>query len=68
MRATIHLMMGGEKIQRDRMVGEEPAKETEGDHHIRHLQEEEISLVPHPDRQVSLMGLRVTRLLKYYPR
>ena len=68
MRATIRLMMRGEMIQRDRLVGEEPAEETEGDHHSRHLAEKEISLVLHPDRRVSLMVLRVTLLLKYYPR
>ena len=68
MRATIRLMMRGEMIQRDRLVGEELAKETEGDHRIRHLEEEEISLVHHPDRRVSLKVLRVMLLLKYYPR
>ena len=68
MRATIRLMMRGEMIQRDRLVGEELAKETEGDHRIRHLEEKETSLVLHPDRRVSLMVLRVTLLLKYYPR
>ena len=54
-------------IQRNRLVGEELAKETEGDRRIRHLEEKEASLVLHPDRQVSLMVLRVTLLLKYYP-
>ena len=68
MRTTIRLMMEGEMIQRDRLVGEELAKETERDHRIRHLEEEDICLVPHPDRRVSLMVLRVTLLLKYYPR
>ena len=66
--ATTRLMMRGEMIQRGPRVGEELAKETEGDHRIRHLEEEEISLVHHPDRRVSLMVLRVTLLLKYYPR
>ena len=66
--ATTRLMMRGEMIQRDRLVGEELAEETEGDHHIRHLAEKETSLVLHPDRRVSWMVLRVTLLLKYYPR
>ena len=68
MRVTTRLMMGGEMIQRNRLVGEELAKETEGDRPIRHLEEKEASLVLHPDRRVSLMVLRVTLLLKYYPR
>ena len=69
MSATIHLMMRGEMIQRGRLVGEELAKETEGDHHIRHPEEMETSLMLRPDRQVSLMVMyRVTLLLKYFPR
>ena len=67
-RATIRLMMRGEMIQRDRLVGEELAKETEGDHRIRHLEETETSLVLNPDRRASLMAQRVTLLLKYFPR
>ena len=68
MRATIRLMMRGEMIQRDRLVGEELAKGTEGDHRIRRLEEMETSLVLHPDRRVSLMVMyRVTLLLKYFP-
>ena len=67
MRATIHLMMRGEMIQRDRLVGEELAKETEGDHRIRHHEEMETSLMLHPDRRVSLMVQRVTLSLKYFP-
>ena len=68
MRATIRLMMRGEMIQRDRLVGEELAKGTEGDHRIRRLEEMETSLVLHPDRRVLLMAQRVTLLLKYFPR
>ena len=48
---------------------EELAKETEEDHHIRHPEEMESSLVLHPDRRVSLMVMyRVTLLLKYFLR
>ena len=68
MRATIRLMMMGEMIRRGCLGEGEPAKETEEDHHIRHPEEMETSLVLHPDRRVLLMAQRVTLLLKYYPR
>ena len=69
MRATIRPMMMGEMIRRGRLVEEEPAKETEEDHHIRHPREMENSLVLHPDRRVSLMVMyRVTQSLKCFPR
>ena len=62
-------MMMEEMTRTSHLVEEEPAKEMEEDHHIRHPEEEkETSLVLHPDRRVSLMALRVTLLLKYYPR
>ena len=52
-----------------RLVEEEPAKEMEEDHHIRHPEEMETSLVLHPDRRVSLMVMyRVTRSLKCFLR
>ena len=55
MRVTIRLMMVEGTTRRSRLVEEEPAKETEEDHHIRHPEEMEINLVLHPDRWVSLM-------------
>ena len=68
MRDTIRLMMVEGTTRRSRLVEEEPAKETEEDHHIRHPEEMEINLVLHPDRRVSLTVMhRVLRLLKYFP-
>ena len=69
MRATTRQMVVEGTTQRSRLAEEEPAKETEEDHHIRHPEEMETSLVLHPDRRVSLMVMfRVTLLLKYFPR
>ena len=66
--ATTRPMMVGETTRRSCLVVEEPAKETEEDHHIRHPEEMETSLVLHPDRRVSLMVMyRVTRSLKGFP-
>ena len=68
MRATTRQMMMEEMTRTSLLVEEEPAKEMEEDHHIRHPEEMETSLVLHPDRRVSLMGMyRVTRLLKFSP-
>ena len=68
MRDTIHLMMVEGTTRRSHLVEEEPPKETEEDHHIRHPEEMESSLVLHPDRRVSLMVMyRVPRSLKYFP-
>ena len=54
-RATVRLMMMGTRARGDHRPGEELAKERKKDS-IRHLEEEEISPVHHPDRRVSLMG------------
>ena len=68
MRATTSPMMVGGMTRRSHLVEEEPAKETEEDHHIRHPEEMETSLVLHPDRRVSLMVMyRVTQSLKCFP-
>ena len=68
MGVTIHPVMVEGTTRRSRLVEEEPAKETEEDHHIRHPEEKETSLVLHPDRRVSLMVMyRVTQLLKCFP-
>ena len=68
MRVTIHPMMVEGTTRRSRLVEEEPAKEMEEDHHIRHPEEMEINLVLHPDRRVSLMVMhRVPQSLKYFP-
>ena len=68
MRATTRQMMMEEMTRTSLLVEEEPAKEMEEDHHIRHQEEMETSLVLHPDRRVSLMVMyRVPRSLKYFP-
>ena len=66
-RATICLMMRMTRARDDHLEGEELAKEREKDS-IRHHEEEESSPALHLDRRVSLMGWRVTRLLKSCPR
>ena len=68
MHATTRQMMTEEMTRTSHLVEGEPAKEMEEDHHIRHPEEMETSLVLHPDRRVSLMGMyRVTQLLKCFP-
>ena len=67
--ATTRQMMMEVMTRTSRLVEEEPAKEMEGDLHIRHPEEKETSLVLHPDRRVSLMVMyRVTRSLKCFLR
>ena len=69
MGVTIHPVMVEGTTRRSRLVEEEPAKETEEDHHIRHPEEMETSPVFHPDRRVSLMVMyRVTLSLKCFTR
>ena len=67
-RATTRQMMMEGMTRTSRLAEEEPAKEMEEDHHIRHPEEMEINLELHPDRRVSLMVMhRVPRSLKYFP-
>ena len=67
-RAAIRPMMVEEMTRRSRLVEEEPAKDTEMDHHSRRPEEMGINLVLHPDKRVSLMVMyRVPRLLKFFP-